>query len=191
MGGRRGGRRHRAPDAASIPGAQEVRYRAPGGRAQRWRHPRRTPSLRAQAHVVARAARARQGLPHRGAARRRLRPPLRRRRINHRAAHRAPRDHEQFLSLENRGWVVVSLVPTAPSPGVVGPDAQEVGRQWIERFERRRLDSDGTGTRVHWNVRIGYRGLELIDRGARAPSSTAGSSLTAPARRPPHARPRA
>ena len=74
-------------------------------------------------------------------------------------------DHEQFLSLEHRGWVIVSLVPTAPAPGVVGPDAQEVGRQWIERFERRRLDSDGTGARVHWNVRIGYRGLELIDQG--------------------------
>lgn len=75
------------------------------------------------------------------------------------------RGHEHFLSLEQRGWVVVSLVPTAPAPGVVGPDAQDVGREWIEEFERRRLGNDHRGGRVHWNVRVGYRGLELTDEG--------------------------
>lgn len=75
------------------------------------------------------------------------------------------REHEQSLALEHRGWVVVSMVPTAPAPGVVGPEAQDVGRAWIERFERRRLGYDGKGSRVNWNVRVGYRGLELIDQG--------------------------
>jgi hypothetical protein len=73
-------------------------------------------------------------------------------------------DHEQFLSLENCGWVVVSMVPTAPAPGVVGPDAVDVGREWIREFEERRLDRSGT-TRQYWNVRVGYRGLELVDGG--------------------------
>lgn len=75
------------------------------------------------------------------------------------------RDHEQYLSLEHKGWVVVSLVPTAPAPGVVGPDAEDAGRDWIAEFERRRLDSNGSGARPYWNVRVGYRGLELIDQG--------------------------
>ena len=101
-----------------------------------------------------------------------------------RATWRAPTDHEQFLSLEHRGWVAVSLVPNAPSPGVVGPDAQEVGRQWIERFERRRLDSDGTGARVHWNVRIGHRGLELIDQ-SEGTQQHGRLLADAPAQRPP------
>lgn len=74
-------------------------------------------------------------------------------------------DHEKLLALEHLGWVVVSLVPTAPAPGVISPDAENEGRDWIERFERRRLDGDGRGARAHWNVRIGYRGLELIDQG--------------------------
>ena len=47
------------------------------------------------------------------------------------------RDHEQFLSLEHRGWVVVSLVPTAPSPGVVAPNAQDPDRRSYPRGDRR------------------------------------------------------
>lgn len=60
---------------------------------------------------------------------------------------------------------MVSLVPPAPAPGVIGPDAQDAGREWIAEFEHRRLGSNGSGARPHWNVRVGYRGLELIDPG--------------------------